>query len=499
MNMNTINTMSMNTRVCALLVAAMMAGCGDFLSETPDNRANLDSKERIAELLVTAYPEANYIPFCEALSDNVEDNLGAGEDPTNADPYFWRDGAATWQDSPEFYWNGCYAAIASANHALRAIEQSTNPTLYDAQKGEALVCRAYAHFMLVNLFANAYNAETADTDPGIPYVTSPETTSLKTYERGTVASVYDAIERDIMAGLPLIDDKAYEGNGNNASNIARYHFTEAATHAFASRFYLFKRQYEKVIEHADAVLSNANVVSLMRPWNTTYRTYTTNELAIAYTRSTEKANLLLCEAQTNWGTSFSGMRYSTGASRMEEMLYRFNPAQGYYAYASYYSTNGVYFIYKFRQHFVRTGTNSTTGYPYAVLPLFTVEEVLLNRAEAYAMQIEFRKAIDEINAFISTRVLDYNPEVHNVTFNRLYNLYEETDNKKAIVRAILELRRIEFLHEGMRWFDIRRHNIPVQHTTNDGQVLTLAPDDPRRILQLPAEAISMGGLEPNPR
>jgi hypothetical protein len=475
------------------------AGCNDFLSETPDNRAKLDSKEKISELLVTAYPEANYIPFCEALSDNVEDNFGGSQDPTNADPYFWRDGAATWQDSPEFYWNGCYSAIAAANHALRAIEEFKVPSELNAQKGEALIARAYSHFMLVSLFANMYDPQTASTDPGIPYVTDPETVSLKTYERKTVKYVYDMIEKDITEGLPLINDQEYGGDGNNAANISRFHFTKAAAHAFASRYYLYKRDYDKVVEHSDAVLTGTDLVTTMRPWTTLYRTYTTNELSLEYTRSTEKANLLLCETQSDWGTTFRTMRYSTGTTRMNEMRFQFNPANGYYAYSVFQSGTGTNFVFKFRQHFVRVGTNATTGYPYAILPLFTIEEVLLNRAEAYAMQTKFHEALTEMNTFISARVLNYDPEINDVTFYRLYQLYNENDNKKAIVRGILELRRIEFLHEGLRWFDILRHKIPVVHTTSEGEVVELPPDDPRRILQLPAEAISIGGLEPNAR
>lgn len=491
--------MKRNTTILFALSMVALSGCDDFLSETPDNRASLDTQEKIAELLVTAYPEGNYIPFCEAMSDNVEDNFGAGQDVTNADPYFWRDGAATWQDSPENYWNNCYSAIAAANHALRAIEKSDDPTSLDAQKGEALVARAYAHHMLVSLFARMYNPETAHIDLGIPYVTDPETESLKTYTRNTVEYVYNMIEQDLTAGIPLIDDQAYGSDGNNASNIARFHFTRSAAHAFASRFYLFKRDYEKVVAHADAVLNGIDIPSNLRPWNTTYRTYTSNELALTYTRSTEKANLLLCETASSWGSTFNGMRYATGATRMSEMLYQNNPTFGNYAYTPYYTNSGVYFIYKFRQHFVKIGTNATTGYPYTVIPLFTREEVLLNRAEAYAEQIKFHEALEEMNKFISTRVMNYDPEINNVTFNRLYNLYQENDNRKAIVRGILELRRIEFLHEGLRWFDILRHDIPVTHTTSDGQSIELPANDRRRVLQIPAEAISMGGLEPNPR
>jgi hypothetical protein len=494
------NNKAMKKNLTMIIVAAsLLSACNDFLSEVPDNRAKLDSKEKIAELLVTAYPEGNYIPFCEAMSDNVEDNFGGSQDVTNADPYFWRDGAATWQDSPENYWNNCYSAIAAANHALRAIDEGNIPEDLSAQKGEALVARAYAHFMLVSLFSKMYDAETAHRDLGIPYVTEPETESLKTYERNTVKYVYEMIEKDLTEGLPLISDQSYGGDGNNASNIARFHFNKNAAHAFASRFYLYKRDYAKVIEHSNIVLNAANLPATLRPWTTTYKSYTTNELALAYTRSTEKANLLLCETASNWGTSFNRMRYSTGANRIGEMLYEFNPTYDYYAYSSYYTNAGIYFIHKFREHFVRIGTNATTGYSFTIIPLFTQEEVLLNRAEAYAMTIQFHEAISEMNKFISTRVMNYDPEIHNVTFNRLYNLYRENDNKKAIVRGILELRRIEFLHEGLRWFDILRHDLPVVHTTSNGEVHTLVPGDLRRRLQIPAEAISIGGLQPNPR
>jgi len=67
------------------------------------------------------------------------------------------------------------------------------------------------------------------------------------------------------------------------------------------------------------------------------------------------------------------------------------------------------------------------------------------------------------------------------------------------VACALDFRRIEFLHEGLRWFDILRHRIPVTHTTRAGETLTLGADDPRRMLQIPREAVAMGGLEPNPR
>ena len=490
-------TMKRYTSILIVTLAGLgAAGCNDFLSKAPDNRAQLDSKEKIAELLVTAYPEANYMTFCEAMSDNAEDNPSASKDARNADPYFWRDGTSTEQDSPEFYWNGCYAAIAAANHALRSIESKGDPSLYNDQKGEALVARAYSHFMLVSLFAKAYDANTAAGDAGIPFVTDPETVSFKNYTRGTVQSVYDNIEKDRTEGLSLLNDQAYQ-SGSDASGVASYHFTKAAAHAFATRFYLFKKDYEKVLEHANAVFPSGDFKDNMRPWNTTYKAYSANELAATYTKSSENANLLLCETLSDWANTFNSVEYATGASKYQEIFP--NPTGAMYAFSTLYTSRGVYFVYKFKPHFVRTGTNANTGYTYTVTPLFSTEEVLLSRAEAYAMTTRFHEAMADLNVWASTRITNYNAETDAVTYNKLYNYYHNNNNQEAIVSAVLDFRRVEFLHEGLRWFDILRHKLTVTHSTYDGVTEELKPGDPRRILQIPREAVSLGGLDPNPR
>ncbi|MGH2566361.1 MAG: RagB/SusD family nutrient uptake outer membrane protein, partial [Ginsengibacter sp.] len=54
------------TFFCLLLVLG--SGCNKFLEKEPDNRAKLDSPEKVSELLGTAYPQANYQPFAETMS-----------------------------------------------------------------------------------------------------------------------------------------------------------------------------------------------------------------------------------------------------------------------------------------------------------------------------------------------------------------------------------------------------------------------------------------------
>lgn len=474
------------------LLGIFLFSCDKALDVLPDNRAQVNTPEAVTELLVTAYPEGNYMAFCEAMSDNVGDNRGASvEMPENTRPYFWEDPTTREEDTPERYWASCYAAIAAANHALEIIQQLGDTREFASQKGEALLARAYAHFMLVNLFSKTYDPATAGTDLGIPYVTEPEKVVLKKYTRGTVKSVYENIEKDLLAGLPLIS--------NQTSTVPSFHFTKPSAYAFATRFYLYKLEPAKAIEQANRVFPDNNFLSNLRPWTTTYATSTVSEFEARYTRSTEKANLLLKETSSLWARNYNGYRFSLTSDIFNE-IFASNPTGGDWIYANQtFIANIVYFIPKFRENFVRESINANTGFPYTILPLFTTEEALLNRAEAYVLLGQFEPALRDLNVFYSARIKDYDPNQHTVTLNRLGQYYQTNNAVIAGLLAVLDCKRAEFVHEGLRWFDIRRYGIPVEHSLTTGQTLTLGPDDPRRVLQLPKEAAGLAELPLNPR
>src|SRR5215218_8846200 len=121
-----------------LLIAA---GCNKYLEKEPDNRAQLNTPEKVSLLLASAYPQANYMAFAESISDNVNDKGAGLIELTNADPYFFTDTKNSQQDSPEYYWHACYRAISAANLALQACNAVADSVNYRAQKGEALVAR----------------------------------------------------------------------------------------------------------------------------------------------------------------------------------------------------------------------------------------------------------------------------------------------------------------------------------------------------------------------
>ncbi|MBL7698842.1 MAG: RagB/SusD family nutrient uptake outer membrane protein [Chitinophagaceae bacterium] len=473
-----------------------MGSCKKYLDKEPDNRTNIKTPEQVAQLLTSAYPKGNYILFTESMSDNAEDKQGGGSgldfiDRINAQSYRYQvvEESPDADDGPDFYWNACYKAIAAANQALEIISNAEDSTVLSAHKGEALLARAYAHFMLVTLFAKVYDPATAASDPGVPYVTVPEKEVFKQYQRNTVASVYDMIEKDLLEGYPLINDQIY-------GNAPKFHFNRKAAAAFAARFYMFKQDFEKVITYATAALGNSAEESL-RPWNTVLTDLQYFQLQAEYTKSTTRGNLLLQEAPSVWGRSYPDIRYGLGDQVVTEIFLTNNVTGTSYAYDIYGANPQVYNIPKFYEHFVREDINANTGIAYNTIPLLTGEEALLNRAEAYLRTGNANSAAQDLNIFISQNMDDYDPFVNKVTPSRCGSFYG-TSSQTGVLLAILDFKRAFFIHEGMRWFDILRLHIPVTHVTSSGEVFELLPDDNRRVLQLPA-LTKQAGLEPNPR
>lgn len=479
-----------------LTTVVLLNSCEKFLEKEPDNRANLNTPEKVSQLLGSAYPQANYIPFIETSSDNVgdigtfnNDLVGADLVTANADAFFFRDTRSTQEDSPEFYWFAAYKAIAAANQALDAISKARNQDDYRAQRGEALVARAYGHFMLVNLFSKFYDPATAATDPGIPYVTEPEVNFIKQYSRENVEYVYDKIEEDLTTGLGYINDNAY--------TVPKYHFTKKAAYAFATRFYLYKKDYEKVVHYANLAVPNDNFLPNLRPWNTEYAVMGLNDIAPRYAKATENANILLVETRSYWWRINAFSRYGVTPAISGTVLRTVPVVGGSWAFPLGYYIDNHLNVPKIDEYFVSVSVNAEIGDGYTMVPLFTMEEVLFNLAEAYTYLNRTNDAINLLNTYLRTRITNYNAANHNLTAGKITN-YWFSNIQDGLVLTLLAYRRAEFIHEGLRWFDILRYKIPVTHTTINGEQHTLEPDNPRRVFQVPP-TVAQSGIAENPR
>ncbi|HVI46499.1 MAG TPA: RagB/SusD family nutrient uptake outer membrane protein [Chitinophaga sp.] len=490
--------MKHNIKVNIFILAGslFLAACNKYLEVDPDNRTTLDSPEKIAQMLTSAYPDQDYICFSESMSDNAGDRGHSGDQYSgdlrvNINAYRFVDYASTAGGSPDVYWQGCYKAIAAANQALDAIDKAGAPAAYAPYKGEGLVARAYAHFMLVTFFAKPYDSVTSASDPGIPYVLKPETTLNPKYERKTVKYVYDMIEKDLTDGLPLISNSAYK--------VPSFHFNKAAVTAFAARFYLFKKDYAKATMYASQAFPGGNFKDYLRPLNTTMNTATRSERNAAFTSPDTKANLLLATANSIWARAWLGYQFGLNRVISLGVFFSGNVSGGSCAYNVFYygSNNNDQGIEKWKENFVYTSAD--IGNPYIYVPLFTAEEVLFNHAEASARLTKLDDAIADLNTYYRTRVVSYDPAKHAVTLDKVTNFYKMTaDPQGAVIKAILDARRAEFMQEGMRWMDMLRNKLPVTHKENDGTSLTIGADDPRRQLQIP-QAAQAYGLPANPR
>lgn len=494
-----------------MVVALMMlfSGCEKYLETKPDMRTDINSVDKVAQLLASAYPQSDYISFMEMASDNAEDRGADKAIPAleYADPYNWRDHIGTNRGSTTHYWNNAYSAIAVANHALAAIEEMGNGPEFQPYRGEALVARAYAHFMLVNIFAQPYKPGTENNSPGIPYVTEPEEQVVVMYDRETVAATYEKIEADLLEGLPLIRNSAYD--------ILKYRFNQNAAKAFAARFYLFKGDWDRVVHYATDMFPAGDWIPNIRPWSTTLKNYTAAELNTNFNRSNQKWNLLLIEANSVLNRAVT-YRYGMG-NKLRLMFVNPN-VTGKRLHHTVWTRSGDpnYHLGKTSEYFYYTGPG--IGNPYIQVPALTTDEALLNRAEAYVHLEQYENAIRDLNMVFSTRTQDWNEAVDGVTMQKalaFYNLLPEDDEqetqeglrqyppeKQAMLNVVLDLKKAEFIFEGLRWFDVIRHDITVEHNflsiTGDEEIRTLEPGDLRRVFQIPEEAL-LSGVELNPR
>lgn len=491
---------------CVFAVIFLSVGCKKFLDKEPDNRAKLTSPEKVSQLLASAYPQANYQAMAELSSDNVGDNENNDLDQASwsklvQDYYLYRDNNGVDEDGPENYWFGCYKAISAANLALETIAAAPDPQNYQAQKGEALVARAYAHFMLVNFFAKFYDETTAAANPGIPYVTESETVSIKKYDRKTVKYVYDMIQKDLQEGMPLIRNDVYP-----KTDAIKYHFTKAAANAFAARYYLYKSEYDSVIKYARLAVPENSFSSNLRGWNDKYNTLPANgsgSISAVYSKATENANLLLVESQCWWSRLIAGGKY--GLTQDLGRYFTGNaPVSGapwaipLYSYGS--GTHKHFVIPKINEFFVETSIGSGIGNGWQMIPLFTSEEVLFNLAEAYTYTGQTDKAIELLNTYLSKRIDGYVASTDNIDEASIKTYYGVTDIQEGLIYTILDYKQTEFVHEGMRWFDIIRNGIEITHQNNDGSdKVVLTVDHPHRVFQIPAAAAAQAGLALNPR
>lgn len=512
-----------------MLGVLALTSCNDYLDKLPDDRALVNTVEKIENLLVSAYSKNSVDFLMEYSSDNVTDNGSTYTClPAQDKVYRWEQVETTENDDPMDVWQAHYVAVATANEALDAVDEigETSETL--PLKAEALLCRAYAIFQLTNCFCMAYDPEKADRYLGMPY---PKESGVSVDERGTLAETYANISADIEAALPYVDDAHL--------TTPKYHFNVKAAYAFAARFNLYYHNYAKAVEYATKALG-ADPSTVLRSSVSTYLSLAgSSNIGDAYIKSSENANFMLQTSFSLMGRMYANSRYAQNRTiTTYETFWSYMPWSTssrtssnnalYEAHLLFGNNQSVYYP-KMMEYFEFTDKVNGVGYPHIVDAVFTGDETLLVRAEAYTMMKEYDKAVADMQLWVNAHCAE---EVGNAVCPTLsaesINYFMEhklkyasdtiTSNSQrspkkmlhpqgfivedgvqnSIIQLILQMRRLETWKQGMRFQDIKRYGIRFSHPIDGETDLYFKEGDLRGAIQLPIDVID-AGLEANPR
>ena len=547
-----------NYKVAVLAMAGMvLAGCTDsFLDKEPDERTSILTVDDVIQLFTASYPDANYGWVCELSSDNVMDlnskhlpaSLNAEQKETHynltssgrQDDEMFRFEpvkSSTSSDTPAALWTSFYTAINSVNEGMIVLDRiAAQPGFvadrkYNAARAEGLLIRAYAHFILVNCFSQAYkNDELSRHDVGVPYLYKPITTVDDNYDRSNVTETYNKIRTDLEEGLKLINNINYK--------MPKWHFNEEAAHAFAARFYLFTREWDKVIEHANAVLGDNNETLLTRmfDYSVLEDLYYLSDYANAWQSPYIYSNIMLIDTYSTVLRK-ARYRYSQGSLVARSIYYHNSPMwAGYVVNPTVLVMGlggngyGAYYPAWISEQFQYSDKVAGIGYAHTIRREFTYAELLLERAEAEIMVGNIAKATEDLITYSTSiqkfsnstketyernaRMTPLTEDMINNWFakkrNNNYNCFDDWNfvtnmspdyvidqEKVPYMNALNYFRRFETNFTGMRFFDLKRWGMEYSHEYGlDNEVYYLQWNDPRRALEVPEDAIA-SGLEPS--
>jgi starch-binding outer membrane protein, SusD/RagB family len=351
----------------------------------------------------------------------------------------WNFSATPATNEVQYVWRDAYACINQCNIVLERIgEAPIADALKNQYKGEARTLRALSYWGLLTMYAKPY-ADGNGANPGVPLrVTAEYSTGNNSMARATVAEVYT----QILADLNFAETNLPLNNGSAELNTTHAHRNTAI--ALKTRMLLAMGRTADVITEADKLVPaaapyqaatgvahrlEANVASVYAP------PYNSLESILSMPFTT------LDLPGTQNGLANYYMPGPVGA-----LDYTLNTAAaGIVSNASWKATDA-------RRAFVGVSGASTVWRKFPsnphtdYVPVIRYAEVLLNLAEARVRQTNT----------VDTRAIDLLNAVHRRSDNTTTYVAGDFATPAALLAQIAIERRIEFLGEGLRNFDIMR-------------------------------------------
>lgn len=341
-------------------------------------------------------------------------------------------------------WRVYYRIIANANVLINGAENATgDPDVINSVVGQALLYRAWAHYQLVQLYAERYKVGGGNTQLGIPLMLE---STLDGLARNTVEEVYTSVNADIDAATTLLTGFVRPNPSHLDINVA---------HGLKARVALTQGIYDVAVTNAAAAKANFPLMD-----STTYMSGFND-----YNEGEWMWGSHLIEDQTIYyyhfgaymSRNFSSTNIRTNPKAMSSALYNQIPATD-----------------------VRSAMVSVTGtthvFPagYGILSNFyrrpyTVQKFLAYGNSDSRMDVPQMRSAEMylIEAEAQARLTHYTEAqqlLYDLNITRDASYVKSTSTGQTLINEILLYRRAELWGEGFRFNDLKRLNLPLDRT-----------------------------------
>ncbi|MDX9929911.1 MAG: RagB/SusD family nutrient uptake outer membrane protein [Bacteroidales bacterium] len=396
-------------------------------------------------------------------------------------------------------WSSGYLVIRNANFVIDAIDNVPEEAAGDADKkkllkGEAYFLRGWQHFDIARVYSREPNHLVPGFNLGIPLMTKPfkyDGTNLGEIEiaRSTVEDTYELIEDDLITAFELLE-------GNDAGNFPNRGNALAAK-AILARVYIYWEKFDEAIEAATWVIDNAASYGISIETGNYNEVFDNNSESIFQLKFLEVDNLLASSIQAYYHRSivtdpdpadpegwYLDKKEGTGTGELLFSLDLYNSIDNNDKRKSlmrkvkhnYLASpeEGIW-LYKF------TGAGGQFGIDN--IPIIRLAEMYFIRAEAYARKAEPQEdlALADLNLIRNAR-----------------GLTDATETGQSLRDLILAERRIEFIGEGHRFFDLKRQGMQITKSVEaiDAGRSDLEWDDYRVVARIPPDEVGLEGTNP---
>lgn len=246
----------------AVLFRFLLSSCTDYLNIAPKGNKIPTTLADFEALLRDQYTISR-TPVTNALyllNDVYLTNSQVNTPSLSQANYMWDESAdrIMLNNADEGTYYVLYGAISSCNLIVENVPTATEAT--DAERNEVIayakVIRALCYDVLVNYYADTYDASTAAEKRSVPLITSADIDAP--YTQVSIQAMYDFIIQDVKEAIEM---------GLPAQSMTAIHPNLGAGYALLARVYLQMQNYSEALRYANLALAQNDQ---LYDWNTFY-------------------------------------------------------------------------------------------------------------------------------------------------------------------------------------------------------------------------------------